>query len=54
MGQWRQVNREGRPMMWPIFRPDHSEHANAINTTHPADDPSREGEHIVGRPALMA
>src|SRR5574341_652477 len=54
MGEWRQVQREGIPMMWTIFRPDHSEYANAINATHPADDPSREGAHIARLAAGLA
>jgi hypothetical protein len=45
-GGWRQVNREGREMMWPIFRPDDSQYAGDTNTTHPTDDLSSDGEHI--------
>jgi hypothetical protein len=43
---WRQVNREGRPMMWPIFRPDDSKYASEANLLHPADEAPSEGEHI--------
>jgi hypothetical protein len=35
-GGWRQINRAGRPMVWPIFRPDGSAHASEANTTSPA------------------
>ncbi|MEU4835892.1 DUF4331 family protein [Streptosporangium sp. NPDC023615] len=45
-GGWRQVNREGRPMMWPIFRPDDGERAGAANLVHPADEMGAESEHI--------
>jgi hypothetical protein len=37
-GGWRQVNRAGHPMMWPIFWPD--------NTRHPSQDYAAEGEHL--------
>lgn len=37
-GGWRQINRAGLPMIWPIFRPDDSDEASRANETHPADD----------------
>jgi hypothetical protein len=37
-GGWRQINRAGHPMMWPIFRDADSEAASEANQTHPADD----------------
>jgi hypothetical protein len=45
-GGWRQINREGHPMIWPIFRPDDSEYAGAANKSHPADEVEGESEHI--------
>jgi hypothetical protein len=45
-GGWRQVNREGHPMMWPIFRPDDSDYASQANLTHPADELDGESAHI--------
>jgi hypothetical protein len=37
-GGWRQINRAGLPMMWPIFRPDDADASSRANETHPADD----------------
>lgn len=37
-GGWRQINRAGLPMMWPIFRDAESDVASEADTTHPADD----------------
>ena len=45
-GGWRQINREGYPMMWPIFRPDDGEAASTTNTTHPADELGVESKHL--------
>ncbi|AWS40246.1 DUF4331 family protein [Streptosporangium sp. 'caverna'] len=45
-GGWRQINREGHPMVWPIFRPDDSEYAGGANKVHPADEMNGESEHI--------
>ncbi|MDP9844827.1 DUF4331 family protein [Streptosporangium lutulentum] len=45
-GGWRQINREGHPMVWPIFRPDDSEYAGDANKVHPADEMDGESEHI--------
>jgi hypothetical protein len=42
LGVCWQVSRAGRPMVWPVFRPDGSD----PNTTHPADDPATHGKHI--------
>ena len=35
-GGWRQINRAGHPMMWPIFWPDDTDFSNPANTRHPA------------------
>jgi hypothetical protein len=45
-GGWRQINREGHPMIWPIFRPDNGEAASTTNETHPASELPAESEHI--------
>ena len=34
-GGWRQVNRAGHPMMWPIFWSDDTHFTNPANTRHP-------------------
>jgi hypothetical protein len=47
-GGWRQINRGGRPMMWPIFWPDDTQFANPANTRHPSKDFEAEGRHIAG------
>jgi hypothetical protein len=45
-GGWRQINRAGHPMMWPIFWPDDTDFSNPANTRHPSDDFTAEGRHI--------
>jgi hypothetical protein len=37
-GGWRQINRAGHPMMWPIFWPDDIYFNNAADTRHPSQD----------------
>ncbi|MFB3764673.1 MAG: DUF4331 family protein [Methanotrichaceae archaeon] len=37
-GGWQQINREGQPMIQPIFNPDDSERSSAYNTTQPRED----------------
>ena len=37
-GGWRQINRAGHPMMWPIFWPDDTKFENPANTRHPSED----------------
>jgi hypothetical protein len=45
-GGWRQINRGGRPMIWPIFWPDDTQFTNPANTRHPSQDFEAEGRHI--------
>ena len=45
-GGWRQINRGGHPMMWPIFRPDDTHFTNPADTRHPSQDFEAEGRHI--------
>jgi len=45
-GGWRQINRAGHPMMWPIFWPDDTQFTNPANTRHPAEDFDADGKYI--------
>jgi len=45
-GGWRQVNRAGHPMMWPIFWPDDTDFTDPANTRHPAEDFDGSGASI--------
>jgi hypothetical protein len=52
-GGWRQINRGGHPMMWPIFWPDDVHFTNPANARHPSKDFDAEGEHIAGHIAAV-
>ncbi|MGO8960009.1 MAG: hypothetical protein ACLQFR_21965 [Streptosporangiaceae bacterium] len=43
---WRQINRAGRPMTWPIFGPDDTDFSNPSNQRHPSADFNADGKHI--------
>jgi Domain of unknown function (DUF4331) len=45
-GGWRQINRAGHPMMWPIFWPDDTQFTDPANTRHPSQDVAGDAEHI--------
>ena len=45
-GGWRQINRAGHPMMWPIFWPDDIKFDNPANTRHPSEDFDAVGKYI--------
>jgi hypothetical protein len=45
-GGWRQINRAGHPMMWPIFWPDDTDFSDPANTRHPSDDVSASATYI--------
>lgn len=45
-GVWRQINRAGHPMMWPIFWPDDTDFSNPANTRHPSEDFDAVGKYI--------
>ncbi len=45
-GGWRQINRAGHPMMWPIFWPDDVRFTNPQNTRHPSEDFQALGQPI--------
>jgi hypothetical protein len=45
-GGWRQINRAGHPMMWPIFWPGDVQFTNPENTGHPSQDVEPARKHI--------
>ncbi len=45
-GGWRQINRAGHPMMWPIFWPDDTQFTNPANTRHPSEDFAADSTYI--------
>lgn len=45
-GGWRQINRAGHPMIWPIFWPDDVKFDNPANTRHPSEDEAAVGQQI--------
>jgi hypothetical protein len=47
-GGWRQINRFGQPMMWPIFWPDDTDFSNPANSRHPSADFNADGNWIGG------
>ncbi|MFC1407430.1 MULTISPECIES: DUF4331 family protein [Streptacidiphilus] len=52
-GGWRQVNRAGHPMMWPIFWPTDVEFTNPANTRHPSQDAAAAGKQIADQVAAV-
>lgn len=53
-GGWRQVNRGGNPMMWPVFWPDDIRFDNPANSRHPSRDFAADGEILADRIAAVA
>jgi hypothetical protein len=45
-GGWRQINRAGHPMMWPIFWPDDVQFTHPSNTRHPSEDVDADGRYF--------
>ena len=45
-GGWRQINRFGHPMMWPIFWPNDTDFSDPANTRHPSEDFNAMGQYI--------
>jgi len=45
-GGWRQINRAGHPMMWPIFWPTDTDFTNPANTRHPSEDVSAAAKYV--------
>ena len=52
-GGWRQINRAGHPMMWPIFWPDDTDFTNPANTRHPVEDFNADGAYFAGQIAAV-
>ncbi|MFJ9033927.1 DUF4331 family protein [Streptomyces sp. NPDC102274] len=52
-GGWRQINRGGHPMMWPIFWPGDTDFSNPANTRHPSEDLAAVGKLIAGQVAAV-
>jgi hypothetical protein len=53
-GGWRQINRAGHPMMWPIFWPNDTDFTNPANTRHPAEDVEAAAAYLAGQVAAVA
>ena len=45
-GGWRQINRAGHPMMWPIFWPNDTDFSNPANTRHPSEDVAEAAKYL--------
>jgi len=45
-GGWRQINRAGHPMMWPIFWPNDVDFSNPVDTRHPCEDVAATAKYI--------
>jgi hypothetical protein len=52
-GGWRQINRAGHPMMWPIFWPNDTDFSDPANTRHPSEDLRDAGQHIGDKVAAV-
>ncbi|MEV4620460.1 DUF4331 family protein [Asanoa sp. NPDC049573] len=52
-GGWRQINRFGLPMMWPIFWPDDTDFSNPANERHPSEDRNADGKYIAEKVAAV-
>jgi hypothetical protein len=52
-GGWRQINRGGHPMMWPIFWPDDTDFSNPADTRHPSEDFDADGKYIGDKVAAV-
>ncbi|HET6190414.1 MAG TPA: hypothetical protein VFE59_25855, partial [Trebonia sp.] len=52
-GGWRQINRAGHPMMWPIFWPNDTDFSDPSNTRHPSQDVNGAAEYLGGQIAAV-
>ncbi|HUN36196.1 MAG TPA: DUF4331 family protein [Trebonia sp.] len=52
-GGWRQVNRAGHPMMWPIFWPNDTHFTDPANHRHPCEDVDAVGGYIARQVAAV-
>jgi Domain of unknown function (DUF4331) len=48
-GGWRQINRAGHPMMWPIFWPNDTDFSDPANARHPSDDLRAAGRYLADK-----
>ncbi|MEU8301212.1 DUF4331 family protein [Micromonospora sp. NPDC048909] len=52
-GGWRQINRAGHPMMWPIFWPTDTDFSDPANVRHPCDDLRADAQGIAATVARV-
>jgi hypothetical protein len=52
-GGWRQINRAGHPMMWPIFWPNDTDFSDPANTRHRSEDVNAAAKYIGGQVAAV-
>jgi hypothetical protein len=52
-GGWRQINRGGYPMMWPIFWPNDTHFTAPSNIRHPSQDFAADGGHFASHVAAV-
>ncbi len=52
-GGWRQINRAGHPMMWPIFWPTDTDFSDPANTRHPAEDVAAASKYMAAKIAAV-
>jgi hypothetical protein len=52
-GGWRQINRAGHAMMWPIFWPTDTDFTNPANARHPSEDVGAAATYIGEQIAAM-
>jgi hypothetical protein len=52
-GGFRQINRAGFPMMWPIFWPHDTDFSNPANDRHPSADFGDDGKYIAEKVAAV-
>jgi len=53
-GGWRQINRAGHPMMWPIFWPNDTGFTDPSNARHPSEDVAAAAKYIGDQVAAVA
>ncbi|WP_460363939.1 DUF4331 family protein [Actinocorallia lasiicapitis] len=52
-GGWRQINRGGHPMMWPLFWPTDTDFTDPADTRHPSQDLPEDGDHLAAHVAAV-
>jgi hypothetical protein len=53
-GGWRQINRGGHPMMWPLFWPTDTDFSNPANARHPFTDFTADRDYVAQHVAAVA